>query len=160
MPPSFESDRLNLYSFAKLEQIPEGQRVEIDGLKSEEHSELNSKRGGSVLKSYLQSHEENDSGCIIALNEDTVLGFVEFIVQYPVITITYLVVAKQFRRRGVATVLYNRLIEVCGTNHPTAGRENPRIDSFALPGDLAAKSFFESVGSKGNLIIMSKSLDG
>ncbi|HQU00197.1 MAG TPA: GNAT family N-acetyltransferase [Acidimicrobiales bacterium] len=54
-----------------------------------------------------------------------------------------LYVAPAVRRRGVARALVNEMIRVCSPN-----------DAYALPGDRAMKSLYESLGWKARLLTM------
>jgi GNAT superfamily N-acetyltransferase len=53
-------------------------------------------------------------------------------------------VLDEFRRQGVAKAFIQHLLET----------DNPPVDAFALPGDRATKSLYESIGWKARLLTM------
>lgn len=106
-------------------------------------------RGGQAMLSAILDDEEPESflRSAIARNQvwtaqvgDDLSGFV--VCRDGLIETVY--VKKEFRRRGVATDLVRAVIDA----------STEQLDAYALPGDRATKSFFESLGWKARLLTM------
>jgi GNAT superfamily N-acetyltransferase len=89
-----------------------------------------------ALLAYLVAH-----GCLWSASDDAELvGFV--LCRNRVVETLY--VDRHHRRRGVARNMLNELRAMA----------TPPLDAFALPGDRATKSLYESIGWKARLLTM------
>lgn len=108
-----------------------------------------SHRGGPALLSAILegrssdaflSDAVSDGSILVALDGDIAVGFA--LCRDGVLEAVY--VAKHSRRRGVARSLVKAAVRASGQ----------QLDAFALPGDRATKSLFESLGWKARLLTM------
>lgn len=79
-------------------------------------------------------------GLFVALEDGSVVGFA--LCRYGVLEAVY--VRKRARRRGIARELVNAAVSA--SSEP--------LDAYALPGDRATKSLYESFGWKARLLTM------
>lgn len=122
---------------------------ELDALWSRAHRDLVAKRGGTALlktlcgtghESVLLSTLVASSSLWIVRDKGLVKGF--GISREGVVEALY--VSPEYRRQRVATTLVKALL-ACDT---------PPLDAYALPGDRAMKSLYESLGWKARLLTM------
>jgi GNAT superfamily N-acetyltransferase len=122
---------------------------ELEALWGHAHKDVVVKRGGpALLRTLCGSTDENDlldevvaSNSLWAIDDDEqLIGFV--VCREQVVEAIY--VAHSFRRQKVATTLVHALL---------AGA-TPPVDAYALPGDRAMKSLYESLGWKARLLTM------
>lgn len=122
---------------------------ELEELWGHAHKDVVAKRGGPALLRTLcgPTHEEDLLDDVVATsslwtleNDGQLLGFV--VCREQVVEAIY--VAHAFRRQKVATTLVRALLESA----------TPPVDAYALPGDRAMKSLFESLGWKARLLTM------
>jgi GNAT superfamily N-acetyltransferase len=107
------------------------------------------KRGGEELLSTIRGEVAPDQllkrlialGCLWTCHDgDTVVGIV--ICRNRVVETLY--VDRQHRRQGIARAMLSELRAMA----------TPPLDAFALPGDRATKSLYESIGWKARLLTM------
>ena len=107
------------------------------------------KRGGEELLSTIRGELAPDQllkrlialGCLWTCHDgDTVVGIV--ICRNRVVETLY--VDRQHRRQGIARAMLSELRAMA----------TPPLDAFALPGDRATKSLYESIGWKARLLTM------
>ena len=107
------------------------------------------KRGGEELLSTIRGEVAPDQllkrlialGCLWTCHDgDTVVGIV--VCRNRVVETLY--VDRQHRRQGIARAMLNELRALA----------TPPLDAFALPGDRATKSLYESIGWKARLLTM------
>lgn len=112
-------------------------------------NEVTKKRGGEELLSTIRGDVANGEllkhlvsrGCLwSAVEGDGIVGFV--LCRNRVVETLY--VDRHHRRQGVARTMLNELRAMA----------TPPLDAFALPGDRAMKSLYESIGWKARLITM------
>jgi len=96
--------------------------------------------GGSSTPAELLEHLVRGGSMWLALDADELRGFI--VCRERLVEAVY--VAHGFRRQKVATSLVRAL---------QAGDERP-VDAYALPGDRAMKSLYESLGWKARLLTM------
>ena len=122
---------------------------ELETLWDHAHKDVVVKRGGpALLRTLCGSTNENDlldevvaSKSLWSIDDDEqLIGFV--VCREQVVEAIY--VAHSFRRQKVATTLVHALL---------AGA-TPPVDAYALPGDRAMKSLYESLGWKARLLTM------
>ncbi len=111
--------------------------------------DLEHKRGGPLLAATLLGPETPDSfletaigggEVLIAVEDDALVGMA--LVRGGVLEALY--VEPAHRRRGIGRALVHRAVEV----------HEGTLDAYALPGDRATKSLYESVGWKTRLLTM------
>ncbi len=112
-------------------------------------NEAAKKRGGEELLSTIRGEVAPDQllkrlialGCLWTCHDgDTVVGIV--LCRNRVVETLY--VDRQHRRQGIARAMLNELRAMA----------TPPLDAFALPGDRATKSLYESIGWKARLLTM------
>jgi GNAT superfamily N-acetyltransferase len=112
-------------------------------------NEAAKKRGGEELLSTIRGEVSPDQllkrlialGCLWTCHDgDTVVGIV--VCRNRVVETLY--VDRQHRRQGIARAMLNELRAMA----------TPPLDAFALPGDRATKSLYESIGWKARLLTM------
>jgi GNAT superfamily N-acetyltransferase len=122
---------------------------ELEALWGHAHKDVIAKRGGvALLRTLCGSTDESDllnqvvaSSSLWAVgDDDQFIGFV--VCREQVVEAIY--VAHSYRRQKVATTLVHALL--AGTTPP--------VDAYALPGDRAMKSLYESLGWKARLLTM------
>jgi GNAT superfamily N-acetyltransferase len=122
---------------------------ELEALWAHAHNDVLVKRGGvALLRTLCGSTDESDlldavvaSSSLWTIDDvDQLIGFV--VCRERVVEAIY--VAHSFRRQKVATTLVHALL---------AGA-TPPVDAYALPGDRAMKSLYESLGWKARLLTM------
>ncbi|MHB8379674.1 MAG: GNAT family N-acetyltransferase [Acidimicrobiales bacterium] len=122
---------------------------ELKTLWDHAHGDVVIKRGGvALLQTICGTTDERDllnevvtSSSLWAVHEDDQL--VAFVVcREQVVEAIY--VAHPFRRKKVATTLVRTLL----------ASATPPVDAYALPGDRAMKSLYESLGWKARLLTM------
>ncbi len=106
-------------------------------------------RGGGELVATILAERDLDDllrdavsqrGLFVAHNGDEVVGFA--LCRNGVLEAVY--VDRRFRRKGIARTLVNAVV--------ASSRET--LDAYALPGDRATKSLYESFGWKARLLTM------
>ncbi len=161
MEKAIDLSQFKISHFNSSKQIPAEHIIAINGLKHLEIKALSDKRGADVMLDSISHFSEHFQQFLTLTLESELIGFVEFTIVDCTIKILYIVIDRSYRRRTLGSFLYNRLVEIGETivlNTGVTTGSDIRIDAFALPGDRGAKSFFESVKAKGNLIVMSKYL--
>jgi len=122
---------------------------ELEALWSHAHSDVLIKRGGvALLHTLCGATDERDllnevvasSSLWVVHDDEQLIGFV--VCRARVVEAIY--VAHPFRRKKAATTLVHALL---------AGA-TPPVDAYALPGDRAMKSLYESLGWKARLLTM------
>ena len=122
---------------------------ELHELWAHARKDVVAKRGGVALMTTLYGNTpESDffehviatSSLWSVSDDEVVLGFGVF--RHQVVEALY--VAPAFRRQKAATALVKALM----------ASETPPLDAYALPGDRAMKSLFESLGWKARLLMM------
>lgn len=122
---------------------------EIEAFWSLARSEATKKRGGEALLSTIEGNVPAtellahliEARCLwSAINDETLVGFV----LYRNHVVEALYVDRHCRRQGIARSLLGALREL----------ETPPLDAYALPGDRAMKSLYESIGWKARLLTM------
>ena len=112
-------------------------------------NEATKKRGGEELLSTIRGEVAPDQllkrlialGCLWTCHDgDMIVGIV--ICRNRVVETLY--VDRQHRRQGIARAMLNELRAMA----------TPPLDAFALPGDRATKSLYESIGWKARLLTM------
>lgn len=122
---------------------------ELDELWAHAHKDVLAKRGGVALMTTLRGDvpESDFLASVVSTSSlwsvsdaGVVVGFGIFRRQI----VEALYVAPTFRRQKVATTLVKALM----------ASETPPLDAYALPGDRAMKSLFESLGWRARLLTM------
>lgn len=122
---------------------------ELEELWGHAHKDVIIKRGGpALLRTLCGETDEDDllaavvaSSSLWTVNDGgRLIGFV--VCRDQVVEAIY--VAHSFRRQKVATTLVHTLLEGA----------TPPVDAYALPGDRAMKSLYESLGWKARLLTM------
>lgn len=122
---------------------------ELDELWSHAYRDVKVKRGGEALLTTLGDPGSggeflaslaSSSSLWMVTESGLVKGF--GICREGVVEAIY--VAPEFRRQRVATTLVKTLL----------ASESPPVDAYALPGDRAMKSLYESLGWKARLLTM------
>lgn len=122
---------------------------ELEALWDRAHSDVVVKRGGeALLRTLCGTTDEHDllnevvasSSLWVVHDGDQPVGFA--VCREQVVEAIY--VAHLFRRKKAATTLVHTLL-----NGAT-----PPVDAYALPGDRAMKSLYESLGWKARLLTM------
>jgi GNAT superfamily N-acetyltransferase len=107
------------------------------------------KRGGQELLSTIRGDVADDellehlikTQCLWSAHDGvTLMGFA--LCRDAVVETLY--VERQYRRQGVARLMLHTLL----------AREDPPVDAYALPGDRATKSLYESINWKARLLTM------
>ncbi len=109
---------------------------------------IEKERGGSALIEQLGARDITEfcqdlastGGVWAAYLEETVIGWA--LIQDRVILTLF--IDPLMRRQGIARRFINHLLE----------SDVPPVDAFALPGDRAMKSLYESIGWKARLLTM------
>jgi GNAT superfamily N-acetyltransferase len=114
------------------------------------YGEAEKKRGGPELLSTIRRDVSDDdilghlieSKCLwgASNDDDVIVGFAI----YRDRLVETLYVDRHFRRQGIARSLLSALREL----------PHPPLDAYALPGDRATKSIYESIGWKARLLTM------
>lgn len=128
--------------------LAEGVTPELEGLWNHALHDVRSKRGGVALLTTLCDDMPQDllltmavtSSSLWIYHDDTLKGFA--LCRSQLIEAVY--VAPDFRRQKIATALVRRLLSSAA----------PPVDAYALPGDRAMKSLYESIGWKARLLTM------
>jgi GNAT superfamily N-acetyltransferase len=122
---------------------------ELEVLWEHAHNDVVAKRGGAaLLKTLCGSTDESDllAEVVVTSSLWTVEDGGELkafgVCRDRVVEAIY--VAHGFRRQKVATTLVRALLQ----------GETPPVDAYALPGDRAMKSLYESLGWKARLLTM------
>jgi GNAT superfamily N-acetyltransferase len=122
---------------------------EISGLVHSATRSVSSHRGGEALLVTIHGDRDTDEllrdavssgGLFVAREHHTVVGFA--LRRDGVLEAVY--VKKHSRRQGIARALINTVIS--SSSEP--------LDAYALPGDRATKSLYESFGWKARLLTM------
>lgn len=121
---------------------------ELESLWGRAYHDVLAKRGGVALMATLSESTPDEQllAAVIAASslwlyhDDQLKGFV--LCRGPLIEAIY--VAPDFRRQKIATTMVRTLL----------GSANPPVDAYALPGDRAMKSLYESIGWKARLLTM------
>jgi GNAT superfamily N-acetyltransferase len=122
---------------------------ELNDLWAHAFKDVRAKRGGKALLTTLTDGQSDadflasviaESALWRVSDQDQLKGFV--LVRGGVIEAIY--VAHGFRRQKVATILVKTLL----------ASDTPPVDAYALPGDRAMKSLYESLGWKARLLTM------
>jgi GNAT superfamily N-acetyltransferase len=129
--------------------LAEGVTPELEALWKRALHDVVAKRGGAALLSTLCAATPPEqllasavaSGSLWVLHDDDVLkGFA--LCRAQLIEAVY--VASEFRRQRVATTIVRHLLDDAAAP----------VDAYALPGDRAMKSLYESIGWKARLLTM------
>jgi len=122
---------------------------DVLSLLEEAQSALIAKRGGNELMSTIVGGTPIDDVLEqLVANQELWIALVDHehrglvIVRADVIVAVY--VTPTFRRHGIARAMLRTVL--ASANHP--------MDAYALPGDRATKSLFESIGWKARLLMM------
>ena len=110
---------------------------------------LRSHRGGPALVDTITGNQDLETFVDTLVSHGALWGAIEdgrpvafAIVRDAVVEAVY--VAPPARRRGVATQVLTTLLAL----------SDPPLDAYALPGDRATKSLYESIGWKARLLTM------
>lgn len=123
--------------------------AEISDLFNTAAKSATSHRGGVELLATIRGERDDDEllrdavtrgGLFVATEDHTVVGFA--LCRHGVLEAVY--VRKRARRRGVARSLLEAVIS----------SSSQLLDGYALPGDRATKSLYESFGWKARLLTM------
>ncbi len=128
--------------------LAEGVTPELEELWKRALHDVSAKRGGVALLATLCDGTPPEellaaavaSGALWIFHDDALKGFA--LCRAQLIEAVY--VASEFRRQKVATTIVRHLI-----NDAAAP-----VDAYALPGDRAMKSLYESIGWKARLLTM------
>ena len=128
--------------------LAEGVTPELEELWSRALHDIRAKRGGVALLATLCGATPQDqllsmavtSSSLWIYHDDALKGFA--LCRAQLIEAVY--VAPDFRRQKIATALVRRLLSSAA----------PPVDAYALPGDRAMKSLYESIGWKARLLTM------
>lgn len=129
--------------------LASGVTPELNELWDRAHRDVLSKRGGGALLATLTDGmpEHELLGVVVASgalwtyeDEEGLKGFA--LCRASLVEAVY--VAHEYRRHKIATTLVRTLLE----------SSTPPIDAYALPGDRAMKSLYESIGWKARLLTM------
>jgi GNAT superfamily N-acetyltransferase len=121
---------------------------ELESLWERAHHDVLAKRGGVAMMATLSESTpfEGLLGAVIAASslwlyhDEEIKGFA--LCRGQLIEAIY--VAHEFRRQKIATTMVRTLLESA----------TPPVDAYALPGDRAMKSLYESIGWKARLLTM------
>jgi hypothetical protein len=121
---------------------------ELESLWERAHHDVLAKRGGVAMMATLSEFTPFDEllAAVVAASslwlyhDDELKGFA--LCRGQLIEAIY--VAHDFRRQKVATTMVRALLD----------SSTPPLDAYALPGDRAMKSLYESIGWKARLLTM------
>lgn len=121
----------------------------LDALFTLATDEASTQRGGAKLIATIQGTQAlgdvlrsaiSDGDVVVAYDDATLLGFA--LCRRGVLEVVY--VAPEHRREGVARALVSTVVQ----------NRREVLDAYALPGDRATKSLYESFGWKARLLTM------
>jgi ribosomal protein S18 acetylase RimI-like enzyme len=145
-----------LTSSPLIRRINQDDKNELLELLKLAFNEIFSKRGGPELLKDLEVFDDTlkawdqltNSYSFVCLTRDEITGFISVTALKSAVKINYLWVVPEMRRKKIASELLKYALTELNTDDLIT------LEANALPGDLAAKSFFESMKMKARLLVM------